>query len=143
MQNYFEGKISYKQLDDNGQQKKVAESHVIEAFHFGEAEKRLQKELEAYVSQGNQLEVVSLKRSNISQIINAKGDEEFFFKAKVNEITVNEKSGKEKKSSWQALIRANDIDDAKEKLTDFQKGTMSDWELGSISETPIIDVFLK
>jgi hypothetical protein len=64
-----------------------------------------------------------------------------WFKAKLTFITLDEKSGKEKKTSTNVLVQAADLRDATKKLDEGMKGTMADYEISSIAETPIIDVF--
>ena len=64
-----------------------------------------------------------------------------WFKAKVAFITLDEKSGAEKKSNQNMLIQASDLRDAVKRLDKGMEGTMADYEIASIAETPIMDVF--
>ena len=56
-------------------------------------------------------------------------------------ITLDEKSGAEKKTSTQVLVQAADLRDAVKKLDEGMKGTMADYQIGMVSETPLMDVY--
>lgn len=64
-----------------------------------------------------------------------------WYKCKLAFITIDEKSGAEKKSMTQMLVQASDFQDALHYLNEGMKETMADYVIVSISETPIIDVF--
>ena len=64
-----------------------------------------------------------------------------WFKCKLVFIMLDEKSGAEKKSSTQVLVQAADLRDAVKKLDEGMKGTMADYEIALVSETPIMDVY--
>lgn len=64
-----------------------------------------------------------------------------WFKCKLVFITLDEKSGAEKKSSTQILTQAADLRDAVKKLDEGMKGTMADYQIASVSETAILDVY--
>ena len=86
--------------------------------------------------------VSDIKRANYSEIFFS--DEEAadrWFKCKLIFITLDEKSGAEKKTSTQILVQAADLRDAVKKLDERMKGTMADYQIGSVSETPIMDVY--
>ena len=56
-------------------------------------------------------------------------------------ITLDEKSGAEKKTSTQVLVQAADLRDAVKKLDEGMKGTMADYQIASVAETAIMDVY--
>ena len=60
---------------------------------------------------------------------------------KVNFITLDENSGVEKKSTSQILVQAFDFDNAVANFKEGMEGTMADYEIGSVTETMIMDVF--
>jgi len=39
------------------------------------------------------------------------------------------------------LVQASDLRDAVKKLDEGMKGTMADYEIASVTETPIMDIF--
>lgn len=56
-------------------------------------------------------------------------------------ITLDEKSGAEKKSSQNVLIQAADLRAAVSRLDEGMKGSMMDYTIASIAETAIVDVY--
>lgn len=137
--NLFEAKISYGKEVEPGMMKKVSESYLLDVMSFTEAEARIIKEMEPFIS--NEFCVTSIKRANYSELIcNEDGDR--YYACKVEFICIDEKSGAEKRTANNMLVRACNIDDAKNYLNAGMKGTLADYELVSIKETKIMDVFL-
>ena len=60
---------------------------------------------------------------------------------KVNFITLDEKTGTEKKSASFILVQASTVADALDKFTAGMKGSAADFEVASVAETPLCDVF--
>ena len=47
--NWFECKIRYEKVMEDGLQKKVNESYVVDALSFSEAEERIMEEMSSYI----------------------------------------------------------------------------------------------
>jgi hypothetical protein len=138
MHNWFECKVSYVKTMENGLQKKVSEPYLVDAMSFTEAEARIIEEIQPYIS--GEFTVADIKRARYSELFfNEKGDR--FYKFKVYFITLDEKSGAEKKTASQMLAQASTLEDAIAVLNDGMKGTMADYVIASVSETMLIDVF--
>ncbi len=136
--NWFECKISYEKLMENGMQKKVTEPYLVDALSFTEAEARIIEEIKPYIS--GEFTIADIKRARISELFfNETGDR--YYRIKVNFITLDEKSGAEKKTAAQMLAQASDIKEAIAVLEEGMKGTMADYVIASISETMIMDIF--
>ena len=138
MHNWFECKVSFEKIMENGAQKKVTEPYLVDALSFTEAEARIIEEIRPFVS--GEFTVTDIKRARLSELFfNENGDR--FYKIKVYFITLDEKSGAEKKTSTQVLVQAADLRDAVKKLDEGMKGTMADYQIGMVSETPLMDVY--
>ena len=138
MNNWFECKVSYDKVLENGMQKKVTEPYLVDALSFTEAEARIIEEIKPYIS--GEFTIADIKRARFSEIFfNENGDR--YFKAKVFFITLDEKSGTEKKTGVQMLAQASDIKDALEVVTKGMEGTMADYNIASLTETALMDVF--
>jgi len=138
MHNWFECKVSYAKTMENGLQKKVSEPYLVDAMSFTEAEARIIEEIQPYIS--GEFTVADIKRARYSELFfNEKGDR--FYKFKVYFITLDEKSGAEKKTASQMLAQATTIEDAIVILNEGMKGTMADYVIASVSETMLVDVF--
>lgn len=121
-------------------QKKVTESYLVDSLSFTEAESRIIEEITPFIS--GEFTVADIKRANYSEMFSS--DEEAsdrFFKCKLAFITLDEKSGSEKRTTNEVLVQAADLRDAVKKLDEAMKGTMADYSIVSVSETPIMDVY--
>ena len=138
MHNWFECKVKYDKMMENGMQKKVSEPYLIDALSFTEAEARIIKEITPYIS--GEFEVANIKKANYSEIF-FDDTADKWFKCKVNFITLDEKSGTEKRTASYMLVQAVDLPQALEHLLNGMKGTLADSEVASISETALIEVY--
>lgn len=138
MHNWFECKISYEKMLENGMQKKVTEPYLVDALSFTEAEARITEEIRPYIS--GEFTIADIKRAKLSELFfNDNGDR--FFKAKVLFVSLDEKSGTEKKTAANMLAQASDIKEALKVVEKGMEGTMADYEIASLAETTIMDVF--
>lgn len=138
MNNWFECKISYEKMMENGFPKKVTEPYLVDALSFTEAEARIIEEIKPYIS--GEFTVTDIKRARLAELFfNENGDR--YYRIKVYFITLDEKSGAEKKSAVQMLAQACDLKEAIEVLEAGMKGTMSDYVIASVTETMLMDVF--
>ena len=133
MHNWFECKVSYEKMLENGMQKKVTEPYLVDALSFTEAEARIIEEIRPFT-------VTDIKRARLSELFfNENGDR--FYKIKVYFITLDEKSGAEKKTAAQMLAQATTLKEAIAVLEDGMKGTLADYTIASVTETQLMDVF--
>ena len=138
MNNWFECKVSYEKMLENGVQKKVTEPYLVDALSFTEAEARIIEEIRKYIT--GEFTVSSVRRNNIAEIFyNETGDR--YYKIKVFYITLDEKSGAEKRTSVQMLAQASDLQEAIDVLEKGMKGSMADYVMASVTETQLMDIF--
>lgn len=133
----FEVGVRMERTLENGAQAKVLEQFVVDALSFTEAEASTTKEVSVY---GTITDIVTIKRSRCTELI-GDGSKEKWFKAKVNYITLNEKTGKEKKTPNYYFVNAETITDAKKAVDDFLGATMIDYSIATLDETKVLDVF--
>lgn len=138
MYNWFECKVRYDKTQDNGLVKTVAEPYLIDALSFTEAEERIVKEMEPFIS--GEFAVSDIRRKKFSEtILNENGDR--YYNARLAFITLDEKSGSEKKISVNMLVQASSLKEAVETVENEMKKTMVDYQFLAISETAIMDIF--
>ena len=138
MNTWFECKVCYMKMVENGMQKQVTEPYLVDALSFTEAEARIIEEMKPYIT--GDFTVTDIKRARLSELFfNENGDR--YYKFKINFTSLDEKSGIEKKTGVQMLAQASDIKEAIAVLEEGMKGTMADYTIGSVSETMIMDVF--
>ncbi|MDD6228482.1 MAG: DUF4494 domain-containing protein [Bacteroidales bacterium] len=135
---WFECKVRYDKMAENGMVKKVNEPYLVDALTFTEAEARIIEEMKPFIS--GEYSISSEKKTKISEVFFKEGGDRWYL-VKVNFITLDEKSGVEKKSTSQILVQAFDFDNAVANFKEGMEGTMADYEIGSVTETMIMDVF--
>ena len=138
---FFEVKIQYQKMQEDGKEKKVTEQYVVESLSFTEAEARIIKEMTPYIS--GEFNVVSEKIASYFEIIlSDKSDDDKWFISKVSLITLDEKTAKEKKTSQRLLVQADTSQTALEYTKKLLDRSMTDYTIDAIQETPTLDVFL-
>lgn len=140
---FYECKAKYLKLQEDGKEKYVTEIYVFSATSFSEAEEKLKNEMDSFSS--GEYDIVAIKIDNTNGIINydSKDDKEMkWYKVKLNYITMDENTGKDKKTADYMLVFAMDIGEAKNLFVKFMSSTMADYEIERIAETKIIDVII-
>ena len=138
---YFEVKIQYQKILENGKEKKVTEQYVVEALSFTEAESRIIEEMTPYVS--GDFDVVSEKIAPYNEIfLSENSNDDKWFISKVGFITLDEKTAKEKKHTFRYLVQAETSEKAMDYTKEMFSHGMSDYSIDSVHDTPTLDVFL-
>lgn len=135
---WFECKVRYDKMMENGTVKKVNEPYLVDALTFTEAEARIIEEMTPFIS--GEFSISAVKKTKVSEIFFDDSADKYYM-VKVNFITLDEKSGVEKKSTNFMLAQANDLEGALERFKEGMKDTMADYEIASIAETPLMDVY--
>lgn len=138
MASWFECKIRYDKTQENGSIKKVTEPYLVDALSFTEAEARIIEEQTPFIS--GEVNVTAVKRTKISEIFWDDSADKWYL-VKVAFITIDEKSAVEKKTTSLILVAGSDFKDAYDNFMEGMKGTMADFEIVSITETPLMDVY--
>lgn len=138
MSQWIEVKVRYDKMSDNGKTGKVTDPYLVDALTCTEAEARIIEEITPFIS--GEYNVLNCGKTKIAEIFwNETGDR--FYKVKVNFITLNEKTGVEKKTASFIIVQASTFKEAYDNFIDGMKGTMSDFEIESIAETKFVDVY--
>ena len=140
MSQWYQCTVKYEKTMENGALMKVSEPYLVDALSFTEAEKRIIEEITPFMT--GIFEVSDIKKPRIAEIFEAKDDAaDRYFRLKLSFITLDEKSGKEKKSSQNVLVQAEDLRDAIRRLDEGMKGSVSDYDIVAVTDTPIMDIF--
>ncbi len=95
---WFECSVRYDKMMENGSVKKVTEPYLVDALSFTDAEARVIEKVTPFIS--GEFAVSAEKKTKISEIFFDQSDyADKYWMVKVNFITLNEKTGKEKKSA--------------------------------------------
>lgn len=140
MKNWFEVSVRYEKIFENGTQKKVTEKILVDALSYTECEARSIEEMTPFIS--GEFTVSDIKRAKYSELFPSEEEAaDKWYDCKLEFITLDEKSGAEKKTKTTVLVQAADLRDAMKKLDEGMKGTMADYNAVCIKETAIMDVY--
>ena len=138
--NWFICDIRYEKVVEDGLEKKVKEPYVVDALSFSEAEERIIEEMSSYIS--GEFDVQEIDRAPFKEIFFS--DDEMadkWYKAKLQFITIDEKTEKEKKTKVTYLVQAGSFEGARKNIDEVMGGTMIDYRIAGVNETNIMDVF--
>lgn len=138
---WFECTCQYGKTMDDGLVKKVKETNVVDALSFTEAEARFIEEMTPYIS--GEFDVTAIKIAPYGEVFFNDEDEsaDRWYKVRLDFITVNEKTEKEKRDKVTYLFQAGSFEQAKKSVVDVMSATLVDYEIVKIEETKLFDVF--
>lgn len=137
MSEWFESKVTFLRVADNGLIRKVTERYLVDSNSFTECEERVIRE------QGDgvrEVTVSTIARSTIKEVV-FYGDTDQWFKVKLQYSLMDEESEKEKKVTTYLLVNANDIKEAYERTEEHLKEMLVPFKICKIDESPICDVW--
>lgn len=138
MTRYFETTVKYEKVMEDGQNKQVKDKYLINALSYTEAEAKAAKEAKWFAST---FEISDIKKAKYAEIFRSDStDDNKFYSCQLEFITLDEKSGKEKKTKHTVLVEAESLSGALKKLNEGMKGTMADYNAVCVKETNIVDV---
>lgn len=138
MQTWFEVKAKYVKIDDDGKERKVNETYLVDAVSCTEAEARLTEELLKMVR--GEFSVGKVVTSNIIEIF-AHETGEYWWKSKISIVTIDEAAGKEKKINNYFLVAADDLKEALKRLEEGLSYILVPYQITALTLSPIVDVF--
>jgi len=138
MQTWFECKVKYVKIDDDGRERKVSEVYLVDAVTFTDAETRIIQQMGTMVR--GEFIVDNIKKSNIVEIY-PHDNGEWWFKARIGIVTIDEKAGKEKKINNYFLVAADDIKQALQRLEEGLSYILVPYQTNSLAVCNIVDVF--
>lgn len=132
--------VRYEKVQEDGLQKKVSEQYVVDALSFSEAEVRILEEISSYVS--GEIEIVNINPAPFGEIFFTDDDtSDKWYKSKLQFITLDEKTDREKKTNITYLVQAASLEGARKNIDEVMRGTMIDYVIAGVNETPLMDVF--
>ena len=135
--NWFECRVSYDKVQENGAIKRITEAYVVNAQNFTEAEERITKAMQPYIS--GEFAVSAVRRRNYESVLEGEGS--CYYRVKLILITIDEKTAAEKKTNLFLLVLADDLETALYDVKEHMRGSVEDWQFHTITETSVIDVF--
>ncbi|MCY1720493.1 DUF4494 domain-containing protein [Prolixibacteraceae bacterium Z1-6] len=139
MQTWFESKVKYMKVSESGSETMVTENFLLDAVSYTDAETRIIRKMQEMV-RGGEFSVVDIKKSRIAEVFPYE-DGEWWFKATINLVTVDEEAGKEKKLRTYYLIMADDIKEALARLDESLGYLVIPYVTSALAVSTIVDVF--
>lgn len=138
--NWFEGKVKYVRVGEDGRERKVTEAYLLDAMSYTEAESRIVREMECIT--GSEFWIAGLKKSNVTEVVVSNDvNDDRWYKAKVAIVDADEASGREKRSFLYYLVAAASASRALENLNRALETFVVPWEVVSVADTQVADVF--
>ena len=139
MQIWFECKVKYVKVSESGNEQVVIENFMLDAVSYTDAETRIIRQMQKIIK-GGEFSIVDIKKSRIAEVFLYETGE-WWFKAAINLVTVDEEAGKEKKIRSYYLVMADDIKEALVRLEESLSYMVITFVATSISVSTIADVF--
>ena len=139
MQTWFESKVKYMKVSESGSESMVTENFLLDAVSYTDAETRIIRQMQQIV-RGGEFQIVDIKKSRIAEVFPFENGE-WWFKAAINLVTIDEEAGKEKKIKTNYLIMADDIKEALTRLDESLEYLVIPFVVTSLAVSPIVDVF--
>lgn len=138
MQTWYECRVKYLKIDQGGYERKINDNYLLDAVSFTDAEARIFQKMQEITSV--EFQVMNIKKSNITEVIPSENGE-WWYKAKISIITIDEEAGKEKKVNQYILIMADDIYHALKRLEEGLSYMLVPYVATSVQLSNIADVF--
>ena len=137
---WYETKIRYEKTMEDGMQKKITEQYVVDALSFTEAENSIIEEMSSYIS--GEFKITDIKHAAYHEIFFSDNmNDDKWYKTKLQFITIDEKSEKEKKTAVNYLVQASSLPMAVTHIDEVMGSTQIDYVIASVAETMIMDVY--
>ncbi len=138
MQVWFECKVKYVKVTESGKEQTVTENFLLDAVSFTDAETRITRQMQEMVK--GEFTITDIRKSRIAEVFPFENGE-WWFKATINLVTIDEDAGKEKKLRTQYLIMADDIQEALTRLDESLSFMVIPYVISSLTVSTIVDVF--
>lgn len=139
MQTWFESKVKYAKVSGSGNEQLVTENFLLDAVSYTDAETRIIRKMQERVK-GGEFTIVDIKKSKIAEVF-AFETGEWWFKASINLVTVDEEKGKEKKLRTYYLVMADDIKEALKRLEESLTYLVIPYVVSALAVSTIVEVF--
>ena len=137
--NWYQVKVRLERFSDYGAIKSDSEVFLVKANSFATAERAAMEEVVKYATGG--VDVVAIARKNYKEVFASnEEDADKWFKCKLSFLTINEKSGTERKTAHLFLVKAASALTAHQAVDAFMSTSLSCYVIEQVEETKIIEV---
>lgn len=136
---WFETTVRHEQNDEKERRLQATETLVVDAYMFGEAEQlAIEKVASDYPGEVEVTRMSVAKYSNILIPEEAPAEEEkHFYHARIANVVIDERTGRERETLSYILVQATDIGNARANINKAYSNSLLDYEIKAIAETNI------
>ncbi len=138
MQTWFECKVKYLKVDDNGKERMVTENFLLDAVSFTDAETRIIAMLQTMVR--GEFTVTDIRKSKVAEVFPYEVGE-WWYRCTINLVAIDEEAGREKKLRTTYLVQADDIREALDRLEESLSFLIVPYVISAMAVSTIADVF--
>lgn len=135
---WFNCRVKWKKPDVDGVESNITEQYLIEAYTYTEAETGINQVMSELG--GGTFHLLAITKTNIAEVHDAE-DDAMWFKVKLSMVAFDDESGKEKQSSFNMLLNAENVRDAYDKAKGIMKDSGTGYVIPSITYTKFADVY--
>ncbi|MFV0484572.1 MAG: DUF4494 domain-containing protein [Bacteroidales bacterium] len=137
MQTWYECKIRYQKIDEDGRERKVSELYLFEAVSYTDAEARVFNFMGQITRE--EFTILNIKKANYAEIFPYDSGDKWI-KAKINIITIDEEKSKEKIISNYYLTLADDIKESINRLEESLEYLLVPFVISQVGISNIMDI---
>jgi len=137
MKQYYECKVKYLHIDQGGYERKATANCLLSGINYTDAESKIYKKMQEHFGT---FEVANIKKSNIAEAHFFENGE-FWVKVKIQMISIDDETGKEKKISELILVMANNLEQALERVDKKLSYLLVPYEKVAVQISNITEVF--
>ena len=134
---FFICKVETPEVQQNGDIRQMARQYVVNAYGWGEAETRIMEKLAEY----GDVSIKDIRPAKFSEIFFSDNpNDDKWYSVKLEYISFDEYTGKEKRKSHLHLFQADSLDGASKYIENAMSGTLVDYAKMEIKDSGIFDV---
>lgn len=137
MKDFYEVVVKYDRMEPDGSVKKANDKYLVNAVNCTDAEAKMTSVLT--MNDQRAFEIDALKKKKFAEVIISDGED--WWAGRICYSSIDEKTGKERKSYDSILVHDNSIDGANFAINDHMQGCVEDWELVSLVKTSYVEVY--
>ena len=130
-------KTRYTTIPDSGGDKVVTELFLVEALSIFEAYDTYTQHIEPHLIEA---ETLAISKYDVQEVIDSNAVADHWYRYDLRMITIDERTGKERKQPYAMLINADNTDDARTIYNKVMSKSVVGYEIKKIAETKIVEV---
>lgn len=124
-------------MAESGEDKVITDLSLVEALSIFEAYDTYTQHTEPFLKDA---ETVAISKYDVQEVVNSNTITDKWYRYDLRMVTIDERTGKERKQPYAMLINADNTDDARTIYNKVMSKSVVDYEIKKIAETKIVEV---